>query len=139
MTDVVIMPPWAGEPNTASIGTDDGYRFLVARNETMGHLCGYLAIPKGHPWANQHAPQLAHVQVHNGISYSCPVELTSMASRCPAGWWVVGFACANHEHDWIPGLPRLNNAPYRSVAWVMDTLKCLADEAREAARLWRLQ
>jgi len=46
-----IMPEskeWLDEPDREDF-EHAGYKCLVLRHDELGHLCGYAAVPKGHP------------------------------------------------------------------------------------------
>lgn len=89
--------PWEDEPDTASWVDDvTGYKCTIWRHPTIGHLCGYVAIPKGHPLHGQGYDDINHfVEVHGGLTY-CDEDKET-------GEWVVGFDCS-HAGDFSPKL-----------------------------------
>jgi hypothetical protein len=87
--------PWEHEPNLEEWVHDlTGYKCTVMRHGTLGHLNGYVAIPKGHKMHGQHYDNVG-VEVHGGLTYT---ELDK-----ETGEWVVGFDCA-HAGDFSPRL-----------------------------------
>ena len=90
--------PWEHEPNEEEWTHElTEYRCWIRRHPTLGHLCGYVAIPRGHEvygynydWLNDRG-----VEVHGGLTYSDRDEKTDE--------WVVGFDCS-HGGDLSPKL-----------------------------------
>lgn len=60
----------------------------------LGHLCGYVRLPKGHPFYGKHYDDL-DLDVHGGLTYSREAE---------DGTWKIGFDCA-HLGDLVPMNP----------------------------------
>ena len=125
--------PWQTEPDTVS-WTDPatGYACRLARNP-LGALCGYVALPAGHPWNGldyDHA-DLAGVMVHGGLTYAGHAVAGSPA------WWL-GFDCA-HAGDLMPGnrffFADPGNGTYRTVAYVRGQCALLAAQAADASWL----
>lgn len=136
--------PWDHEPDAANF-IYAGYR-CRAQRASLGNWCGYVAVLEGHPWYG-HPYGWHDVRVHGGLTFSEPAS---------SGVWVVGFDCA-HFMDEIPfsagrlaqGLPgalrrRLRGyerrraimrySEYRTLGYVLDEIKRLAEQAREALR-----
>lgn len=95
--------PWRTEFDRV-VWTHKGVPCLVLRHPTMGHLCGYVGVPPGHPWHgdpfddwSDDAPN-KQPDCHGGVTYG--------GERPPRGegpgqhWWV-GFDCA-HSGDLSP-------------------------------------
>lgn len=79
--------------------TRAGLRAVVTAHETLGHHCGYVAVPEGHPLFGKHYDHAGDIEVHGGLTYSggegkYPVEA--------GGVWWFGYDCA-HLGDLIPG------------------------------------
>lgn len=79
--------PWDEEPDRVDwIDEDTGYPCLVTRHYFTGNLCGYVAVPPGHPlhgvaWGED---ATAGLYAHRGVNYSAPcMEVGEM----PAGAW----------------------------------------------------
>ena len=144
---------WDDEPDEFK-WLASGIPCLIQRHPSMGHWCGYVGVPEGHPWYKtgyddvtrsgipcliQRHPSMGHwcgrtrdsdgardwVDVHGGLTY---------AGKCPSddpdklGW--LGFDCA-HSGDHIPGLslgPRGDDV-YRDKAYVQAECERLATQA----------
>jgi len=75
-------------------GSHVGFQYCV-RIIPLGHRCGYVCIPKEHPWySRQH--DYIDVRIHGGLTFSGYVtskDLDRRAWPCE-GYWV-GFDCAH--------------------------------------------
>lgn len=69
-----------------------GIKCLVFRNG-FGSLCGFIYVPKDHPWHGKNYEQIA-VNVHGGLTYSR--EMNNQEH-------IIGFDCS-HWNDLSPGL-----------------------------------
>jgi hypothetical protein len=58
----------------------------------LGHLCGYVQIPAGHPWHGKDYDEI-EADCHGGLTYS---------GEKKEGLFFVGFDCA-HSRDICPG------------------------------------
>lgn len=112
-----------------------------------GHLCGYLKIPKDHPWYDKHTIFDFDCNVHGGITFAKFNESNE--------YWI-GFDCA-HSMDLIPTSMKnmkkimhenmkehlkgmnihIENSPifhhsYKNINFCMEEIKSLARQAREA-------
>lgn len=120
------------------------YHFHTDEIIGLGHLCGYLVIPPRHPWNGKDYDDL-DCSVHGGITcsgYGRRIDLQE-------GEFVIGFDCA-HSCDICPGVERslidcreglpnwvkeatkdspIFNRSYKNVAFVVDQLKSLVDQA----------
>lgn len=145
---------WVDEPDEV-VFTHCGFKCRVSRigvNETphedifSAHLCGYIFVPKDHPWfgLDKEAFWEKDINVHGGVTdtYSYSDEL-----------WRVGFDCA-HSGDYMPTLEiplksefmrqldkiipvnsqlyRMCNPTYKNVAFVTEELRKLAEQAQDA-------
>lgn len=121
--------PWAKEPDNFGFWIRK-YPCLILRHPRMGHLCGYLGVPKSHRWVNAADSVLENVDVHGGLTYSGAYP--ERASEPPAlqGFYWVGFDCA-HLNDLIPGIPgsQLPGDVYRDINYVRAQLIRLAAQA----------
>ncbi|MBB5431369.1 hypothetical protein [Nocardiopsis composta] len=115
--------PWEHEPDEQT-WTDPatGYTCRILRHPAMGHLCGYLHLPAGHPWADADPEDLADVEVHGGITYTTDGD---------DGGRVVGFDCCHHA-DLVPAHP-FPGGVYRTADYVRGELGALAQAAAETA------
>lgn len=111
--------PWQVEPDKmywVDIPTD--LDCLILRHQDLGHLCGYVGIPRTHPYwqMSYDEAELADIHVHGGLTYAaaCSADSHSEMEVChvalpgreKALWWL-GFDAA-HGRDTIPGMMRLN-------------------------------
>lgn len=82
--------------NLLACGTYRGYDWRVQHNRA-GFRCGYVRIPRKHPWWHVDYQQLNSViEVHGGITFAekgLPGRVPNFSYR----WWI-GFDCA-HAYD----------------------------------------
>lgn len=66
-----------------------GLRCIVRRARYLGHLCGYVAIPQGHPFvgSDYFDPEIEALNVHGGVTHADP--LAGLGET----WWL-GFDAA---------------------------------------------
>jgi hypothetical protein len=100
----------------------------------MGHWCGYIAVPAGHPWylSERGSDTFRDVRVHGDITYAD--ECAGVICHVPrpgepdSVWWV-GFDCG---HIWDLS-PRM-----LAVEGMLAGLDDIPEAAREAFRkAWR--
>lgn len=127
--------PWMDEPDRKEF-THDGYTCLIVR-VPHGHLCGYVAVPSGHPWHGKGYDDVA-ADVHGGLTYASACS-GSVCHVPKAGepddvWWL-GFDHA-HLGDYSPGLNLGYGRPeeYRTIGYAEAECRSLAEQAKEAAR-----
>lgn len=113
--------PWTGEADREDWATH-GVACAIRRTPSLGHLCGYVGVPTGHPW---HGVDLAyiHAEVHGGVTFAT----TAVPFGEPDGLWWVGFDCA-HYGDLVPGALR-DHGVYRDLAYVRAEVERLAEQA----------
>jgi hypothetical protein len=89
--------PWETEPDNAEWEDKvTGYKCRIERHGDLGHLCGYVGIPKIHPLFGKHYDD-ACIQIHGGLTYADSDE------DWGGGLWWFGFDCA-HAGDLSPKL-----------------------------------
>lgn len=112
---------------------------LIVRQESMGHLCGYVGVPPGHPWYGK----MPSASVHGGVTYGekCQGNICHVAQPGESEPWWVGFDCA-HGGDTSPGMIAAGYAlrgpfagVYRTVGYVEAEIRDLVDQARAACRV----
>lgn len=144
--------PWQREPDFVRF-RHLGLPCLITRQDHSGHLCGYVAVPLGHPWHGEDYDAI-DAEVHGRITYCNPCAHNVCHVPKPGEsddvWWV-GFDCAHGMSDYRPfkvpipdGLtPELlalvtqleafnAHGTYRDLAYVHAEVLGLADQARSA-------
>lgn len=87
--------PWEREPNSKEwLDPMTGYRCKVWRHPMLLHLCGYVAVPKGHALHGKTYDEANnYIEVHGGLTY---------ADKRDGCFWF-GFDCG-HAGDLSPGM-----------------------------------
>lgn len=127
--------PWKSEP--------DEYRFehrgvsCVMLRGPLHHWCGYVQVPKDHPWFGidyNHCYRVDqdYLSVHGGLTYG--QENVPYGTKDEKGWWV-GFDCA-HLGDYCPGMTQFSfessgDRVYRDMNYVENQLMNLVDQMLE--------
>lgn len=113
-------------------GDFNGLTTLCLRHGSLGHWCGYVGVPSGHPLHGKGYDDIhstAEIDVHGGLTYAGDHAPTKESD----GTWWFGFDCA-HSGDLVPGM--------RSGFSVGDTYKDVefvkAECERLAEQLWKL-
>jgi len=98
-------------------------QFEVTKND-LGYRCGYVRLPKGHPWHGRDYSDEAlwDVAVHGGLTFAAPDSHCGKGGEDDA-WWL-GFDCGH-----------LGDAPDPQL---MDGKHIAADIALERAGLGRM-
>lgn len=118
---------WKKEPDIISwVDPETGYKCIIRRVESSGHLCGYVAVDKNHSLYKKDCLGY-HYDVHGGITYS---------EECRDNeddWWI-GFDCS-HAGDYSPGYESHYNQRgydiYRDVRYVTYQVTKLAKRLKE--------
>jgi hypothetical protein len=111
--------PWEQEPDQLDLQRA-GFGAKVWRHPRAGHLCGYLTLPKGHPWGDVGCDDI-EAQPHGGWTY---------ASRNDDGSVTFGFDCA-HAGDIMPmHAPFCVKDTYKTIEFVTRELEAMAAAAR---------
>jgi hypothetical protein len=98
--------PWQTEPDRVEWRDEaTGYTCLITRHRSFGNLCGYVAVPPGHPL---HGKEYEDVDLyaHGGVNYSdaCSGQICHVpAPGEPDNVWWFGFDCS-HMLDYSPAL-----------------------------------
>lgn len=80
-------------------GVHLGYKWIVSHNNRQ-HRCGYVRIPKGHPFYGIATCDTYDITVHGGITFSESDE--------DKFWWWIGFDCNHYSDAPDPDLPILS-------------------------------
>ncbi len=97
--------PWDSEPDKMQWpDAATGLPCLAVRHERMGHWCGYVGVPEGHPKFGASYNDV-DVEVHGGLTFAAacrPGAEDKAVCHVPGPgesdkvWWL-GFDCA---HSW---------------------------------------
>ncbi len=135
--------PWKQEPDKKQ-WTDKktGLPCLIVRNERLGHLCGYVGVPKDHPWYGLDYHDLESVvSVHGGLTYADKCDGEHICHVVEEGeddvWWL-GFDFAHSgdktfltpDHQRIFDLHILHPPPF---SYTYKDMKYVARECRRLA------
>jgi hypothetical protein len=140
--------PWQAEPDRVEF-EHLGLPCLIVRHERAGHLCGYVAVPPGHPWHGKNdstvydLPDDKRPDAHGGITYAsaCAGHVCHVPKPGePDDVWWIGFDAA-HAGDVSPGyewaLSRVGVPTgwggvhdYRTVDYMRRQCERLAEQAR---------
>jgi len=128
--------PWQTEPDLLMwrAQTPPNYRCQITRNQ-FGSLCGYVAIPEGHPAHGKDSGDdgVEELEAHGGLTFAGPAT---------GGHWVLGFDCA-HGFDIQPAMDarirRLGMRPVHEEMSFMgaDTPPAFIDRYRDVAYVRR--
>jgi len=131
--------PWDGELDRVVVGDLPGGLIGLVFRSDMGHLCGYVGVPVGHPDHGK-GYSAVDVEVHGGLTFDG--SATGFVEYWPGGEadgrWFFGFDCA-HLGDVSPAMLRYRGGEgddtYRTVGYVRAEVVRLAEQlATRAAR-----
>jgi hypothetical protein len=98
----------------------------------MGHRCGYVGVPEGHPMYGKHYDEV-NVYVHGGLTFSHDED----------GLWWFGYDCAHSDDAKDPELmsdeykkvfmdwPRFNEGAIRTLEFCVAECESLAKQLEE--------
>ncbi len=89
--------------NVLAKGTHKGFEWIVTNNGS-GYRCGYIRVPKGHPWRGKDYDEI-DLDVHGGLTFGEPDLPCDKAGEDDAYW--LGFDCA---HGFDAPDPKLTNS-----------------------------
>lgn len=116
--------------NVLSEGEHLGHQFVTVHN-SLGYRCGYVRVPKGHPWHGKDYDSIA-ADAHGGLTFAEPDKECHGPGEDDA-WWV-GFDCAHLGDAPDPSLPNKDGYPRVSM-FGGDTIKTQAYVEEECFRL----
>lgn len=131
--------PWNKEPDF-SMFHHLGLPCLVLRGpHSIGHLCGYVGIPAGHPVHGKNYNDF-EIEVHYGLTFggNCPPPTVENPVEGSEGYWWFGFDCA-HAGDLTPcdaldgkylEMQKQGGAVYRDFEYVKAEVKSLAEQLK---------
>ena len=112
----ILKQSWSGKENYFLMGMD---------SYSTSYYCGYVAVPKEHPFCQKNRLDLAlSLSVHRGITFSQMITSKSQILNDLEGEFVIGFDC-KHFGDTIEKC----NAEY-----VRKELESLVDQLIKAAK-----
>ncbi|MGZ3349144.1 MAG: hypothetical protein ACXU89_09390 [Xanthobacteraceae bacterium] len=121
---------WTTEPDREIFVTSEGLDAAVLRHPSLGHLCGYVGVPPGHPLHGRAYDEVYDIidpEVHGGLTYS-ENGLEDLGEN-PAAWYF-GFDCA-HCYDVSPGMLKYGAHPaatYRTFSYVKRQIAALSKQ-----------
>ena len=101
-----------------------GYTCVIKRT-SLGYLCGYVQIPRHHPWYCHKDLNVQNVHggiTARGIGYDLGLDDAN---------YYIGFDCAHLPEDYIPSAPSVGKH-YRDVYYVHQQLHNIVTQARKA-------
>jgi hypothetical protein len=130
--------PWQTEPDRVN-WKHKGLDCLMVRNDNFLHWCGYVGIPKSHPFYGKDYNDVP-VDVHGGLTYGKTCDnfvchIPEKGSDDDIYW--LGFDCA-HYGDLAPGMSfafpsSMSDDQYRDLEYVKKEVENLAELLAEAA------
>lgn len=120
-----------------SEGEHLGYEFVTVHNG-MGYRCGYVRVPKGHPWHGKDYDDI-DADVHGGLTFAEPDVPCAKGGADDAHW--VGFDCAHCMDAQDQELPLEDGMRFfmsmsgevRTQEYVEDQCRSLCEQAAKAA------
>lgn len=133
--------PWDLEPDR--VQWDDkatGLTCIIRRHEHLGHWCGYVGIPAGHPWNGLEDEKLP-ADVHGGVTYTRACDEDPELGVChvpptgePDGLWWVGFDFA-HLGDYSPGMWTVPQVTHRRKEHYWTETEVMVEVTQVAAQV----
>lgn len=126
------MEEWKTEPNRLEWEAH-GFKCLIIRHNTMGHLCGYVALPSWHPYYGKGYDDI-DLDVHGGLTFAQEGRKEARNGiDWEEGYWWLGFDCA-HSGDRQPGMEEnfgenpISGSTYRNIEYVKKETERLASQ-----------
>lgn len=101
--------PWMNEPDFMTwVDEGTGFTCIITRDPEFGYLNGYVAIPEGHPFHQEHYSRIPdeYHEIHGDLTFS---DWSRRFHNLSSKVWLLGFDC-NGSHDYAPGINRMPNA-----------------------------
>jgi hypothetical protein len=121
-----------------------GLPCLAVRHPRLGHWCGYVGVPPGHPLHGKDRDEV-DLCAHGGVNRATACDDSKEEGRgvchiADAGepdhvWWF-GFDCG-HAWDvspWFAALGFPDDGTYRTLEYVKDVCENLARQLSEAGK-----
>lgn len=120
-----------------------GFEWEVVSNR-MGYRCGYVRVPKGHPWHGKDYSDVetadgGWIEVHGGLTFA-EADTDCGKGGADNAWWL-GFDCAHYGDAPDPDLPGsevmlrygLEHGTVKTNEYVSAECRNLAKQAHDAA------
>ena len=126
----MVRKEWKTEPNEQTwINRKTGLHCHITRHSGMGHLCGYVGVPRDHPLFGRTYWDLyevnADIRVHGGITFASSID------KLGEDIWWFGFDCG-HADDITPysmmTYKETLGAKYRNIRYVRRHVRRLAEQ-----------
>lgn len=141
--------PWTDEPDKLTWVDEVTDLDCMVHRGPAGALCGYVGVPKDHPWFGKDYEQVEpYPEVHGSLTFAnrCVETKTDdghgichvpQPGRSDEVWWL-GFDCAHlydiaPRHDFKYGGPIESQASYKDMRYVVGEVEQLAKQAAAAA------
>jgi hypothetical protein len=115
--------------NILSQGEHMGFPFMVVHN-SLGHRCGYICIPKGHPWFGKDYDNI-DASVHGGLTFA------QYDDDDDESYWI-GFDCAHYNDAPDPTLPSTyrfkSDGVVRTQEYVEAECRSLCEQAAQMTK-----
>lgn len=115
-----------------SEGEHAGFQFVTVHNG-IGYRCGYVRVPKGHPWHGKDCDDV-DASVHGGLTFAEP-DMHCDGPGEDDAWWL-GFDCAHCNDAQDPSLPARHRmhtmGTVRTQEYVESQCRNLCEQAAEA-------
>lgn len=97
--------PWQAEPDREDF-IAFGFACLALRHPEHGHFCGYVGVPREHPYYGKPHGDIAGLEMHGyEVNYAAPCEGLICHTPAPGMpedvWWIGGDF--GHAFDKCPG------------------------------------
>lgn len=113
--------PWDEEADVVHFSSH-GFDCQILRHPYFGHLCGYVGLPRTHPFACDYEG-VPDIEVHGGLTFA------GERSETKKNLYWLGFDCS-HFFDLTPGmdwmLGETHRRIYRTIAYVTAECEKLA-------------
>jgi hypothetical protein len=127
ITTTIPAGKWLTEPEHKAFESY-GYKCEIKRHPSLGHLCGYIHIPKSHKlWGkayNELYEMGVDIDIHGGLTFADQ----------DGDDWVFGFDCA-HYGDFVPQTATMafGSEVYRDMTYVTKETESLAKQLQALA------
>src|SRR6266581_4725035 len=119
-------------------GTHAGHHWVIVHNG-LGYRCGYVRVPKGHPWHGKGYDDIK-AEVHGGLTFAEPDKPCDKPGDDDAYW--VGFDCDHAGDEQDPSLPAKHRMPslgfdgtVKTQAYVEAECRSLCEQAAFALKI----